>query len=1300
MPDLVGTAEIRVDMNTRDAARSIRAMVSRSDGPLRTFKDRIGDVGQELERVRAVARDITITADLDNRLTAGATAVRDAVNDLQRLGPVRIPAEIDDDTGPGMGRVRASVDRLRQLGAVRIPAVLDDVTAAGATAVRSTVARLQGLGPVTVPVQVDDDTGAGAAAVRAAVARLEGLGPIRIAVDVDARAADLASAAQAMGTLQQRATTTSRALTSLATRATAAAAALTAVKEAAQDAGRALRTLRGRVQAAADAMGNLRTSAAAAATTLRTITNRADGANQRLGDLGGSTRTLRSDMDDLDGSLTRVGGRLGGLRGRLGTLGNSAGGAGDRMKDVTGALMSLGLAAIPVAASIAPIAAAAGAAGLAVAAFGAAAAGQVAALSKASEAETKYKDAVKEHGRTSQQAAEASSAYARTMSQLPAPTRTAAAALSSLKATYTGWSNALARDTMPVFTRGLQTVSAVLPKLNPLVRTAAAGFNRLITIAAGGIASPGMDALIQKVNTLAGGALRRATDGLLSFIRSAQSGAVGGNVTAFMAYARANGPLVGETLRNLGSVLMKLLSAAADAGVGMLSVVNAFASLVNAIPQGLLSNLVQVYVAFRLIKLAGVGMVAMNAGLAAVAGHITAMRTAAAGATGRMASLRAGLAAMPGGAKFALAAIGVAVLTVGISKLVSKLDEAPPSAEKLSQSMVKFARTGRIGGEAARAFGKDLGGFGDAVARVGHPSVMERIKDVGHTIVTLGMDTEAGLDKAQKGTQAVDKSLADLVSKGHSDIAAVAFRRYAKAAEKGGTSTDKLRGMLPKYKEALANAKMEQELVAQSMGLFGSQAMKTKNKLEAQKASADGLRQAIQALNDVNRAGLGGMIGFEAAIDAATKAAKDNAGALSMSGGRLNLNSEKARAGATALNDLAQKTDEAAGSARESGKSWSTVSGIYERGRQALVRNAMQMGLTRAEATKLAGQILKIPNKKTTLKGDVTDLSSKIAKAKAQLSDKNIPKEKRAKLTADIKRWNNQLAVAKARLLMTPTKREAKLTGNIKDWRAKIAAAEKQLKTAKGTKRAKLTGDIKDWKAKVSAAERQLKRAKATKTAKLSANIRDWTSKLEAAKRRLKSVPASKRSALRATIADLQSKVSAAKRAINSVKGKTVTIRTNYVTSRKATKGATFGQGGSYYQKNARGGPIRRLASGGPVQGFPGGGLLRGPGTGTSDSIPLLGSAGEYMVKARAVDKYGEPFMESINSMQLPVGTATSAGRSAGRGGASTVVNNYYNVQFTNEGPIGSQQELDDWLTSSMDRLKQQRRLPIAVGGR
>jgi hypothetical protein len=46
------------------------------------------------------------------------------------------------------------------------------------------------------------------------------------------------------------------------------------------------------------------------------------------------------------------------------------------------------------------------------------------------------------------------------------------------------------------------------------------------------------------------------------------------------------------------------------------------------------------------------------------------------------------------------------------------------------------------------------------------------------------------------------------------------------------------------------------------------------------------------------------------------------------------------------------------------------------------------------------------------------------------------------------------------------------------------------------------------------------------------------------------------------------------------------------------------------------------------------GGLITGPGSGTSDSIPAMLSNGEYVINAAAVEKFGVPFLNSINSME------------------------------------------------------------------
>ena len=54
------------------------------------------------------------------------------------------------------------------------------------------------------------------------------------------------------------------------------------------------------------------------------------------------------------------------------------------------------------------------------------------------------------------------------------------------------------------------------------------------------------------------------------------------------------------------------------------------------------------------------------------------------------------------------------------------------------------------------------------------------------------------------------------------------------------------------------------------------------------------------------------------------------------------------------------------------------------------------------------------------------------------------------------------------------------------------------------------------------------------------------------------------------------------------------------------------------------------------INGLASGGLIRGPGTGTSDSIPAMLSTNEFVMKAKAVRKFGSNFMHMINRGVLP----------------------------------------------------------------
>ncbi|WP_328941516.1 hypothetical protein OG259_07535 [Streptomyces sp. NBC_00250] len=765
-----------------------------------------------------------------------------------------------------------------------------------------------------------------------------------------------------------------------------------------------------------------------------------DNLSRVLGHAGESAERLRRSMEDAsDGSgramltLTRdADGRLRDLEGRFISTADAAALMATRTeesarpvadwsraadtaskagKQLRSSLLTLAPAAIPMAAAIAPLAASTAAAGVGLAALGLATGRQVAAMSEAAKAEQKYSDAVDESGKNSAAAVKAQVAYAKQMAKLPPETRRAAAALSVFKGEFEDWSDSLAKDTTAPLVKGLGVVQAIFPKLTPTVKGAAAQLDRILTLAGGGVASPGFDGFMAKVDKWSTGALTRATDGLVRLMRAASEGKVGGGVAEFMSWARQQGPAVSATLRDLGRALLSIVESGAEVGVGMLDVVQVLSRLVAAVPSGALTTLLQLAIAIKAVNLAVAGGAAAKAAMAAFGVQIMAMRTAAAGAPGPLAAAGAAITGLSRTAKLALVGTGIGLLVIALTELSQIGRQAPPDVDKLTGSLRQLGSTGQVTGEAARAFGRDLGGLYDKVRSLTDPSAVDSVQQWIVTLGGLGNWDSTPVKEGKENLDAVDKALAGMVSSGNADLAAAALRELTAEYGKGGRDTAQFTQQLDDYEAAIADAAFEQRLAAQSMGLFGDQAVATKQKLDAQKLSADGLRQSIVALNDVNRAGLGGMVAFEAALDATTKAAKENAGAWGKNASTYDLSTEKGRTAATALSDLAAKTDAATAAARESGASWSTVNGIYDRGRLKLIESAKQMGLSEGAARRLADQILKTPDKTAKLKGNLEDLQAKLADAKKRLA--SVPDSKKAAIRAEIGQLEAQVARAK-----------------------------------------------------------------------------------------------------------------------------------------------------------------------------------------------------------------------------------------------------------------------------------------------
>ncbi|MFF7837544.1 phage tail protein [Streptomyces ossamyceticus] len=869
------------------------------------------------------------------------------------------------------------------------------------------------------------------------------------------------------------------------------------------------------------------------------------------------TITIRADSGDAIRAFRDVNGQLRDMRGRFASessiMSRSMNQFGRSIGNIKGYLIPLATAATPLlgamtAATVKTAGAAAGA-GVAVGAFGAALAGQVSSLSEASDAQKKYSDAVAKSGRGSKEAAEAQRAVQTALAGMPNATARASVALTTLKDTFRAWSDDLAGFTMAPVEKSFTILGQLLPKLTPMVQGTSTQLDRLLSVAGGAMATPGFDALTEKFADFANRSLREGVDGIIHFTRALSEGQANGPIQTFMEFAEANGPALKETLTNVGNAVMTLMEASAEAGPGMLTLVNAGLQLVAALPPELVATVMQLAVGLKLVTLAGAGAAVAADGVRALGARITALSAASAAAGGGIAGLKAAFLSLGMAAKASIVVAGIAAVAVAFGKLGELGREAPPNVEKLATSLGQLGRTGKVSGEAARVFGKDLDGLYDKVRNITDPSTVDQIQNGLVKVFSLGMADSTPSQEARKALDGIDDSLSNLVKGGKADVAAAAFKRLKAEYVAGGGSVKDFTNQMDGYKASLADAKFEQQLAADSMGIFGSAAQDTSAKLDAQKSAADGLRASILALNDVNRDAHDAQTQFEASLDGLTESFKEH-------GNTLNADTEAGRANRDAMSAAASAQDELIASGIAAGDSLGSMTKKSDELRETMMRLATDaFGGNKKAAKEYVDQLLGTPSDIKTL----------------------VKLEREEAITG--------LEAVRTAIQATPDAKEIKVdTLNA----AAIAALE-----AVGLK----TKQLPDGR-----------------TAVFTANGQALGS------------------------------IGSVSTALNNLNGKTAYTFTKHTIRYITEYQKRFLTGRSQHDiTGATGGLYTGRAF---KRGYADGGLVEGPGTGTSDDVfaPWL-SNGEFVMRAAAVQKYGEKFMQMLNAGAIDMPKMAKGGR-------------------------------------------------------
>ena len=382
--------------------------------------------------------------------------------------------------------------------------------------------------------------------------------------------------------------------------------------------------------------------------------------------------------------------------------------------------------------------------------------------------------------------------------------------------------------------------------------------------------------------------------------------------------------------------------------------------------------------------------------LGLVSGAFKAVEIAASLQEG-IASFKEGLTELTGSAEHAdkatrrlakgAALLGLYTVVMGaIGAVAPKIEDSAASVGKLAEAVDKFTRgadTGNIS-----SLGKNFDNLGAQLYALANPNAMQRVDDFTGSLFNLISFGNLGSSKGGDARrlfltdlETLDAQLTGLVQGGKADEAAAAFQKINTTAIDGGAGVQQLAGHLPGYTDAVAAASAASngavtsvsDLAEGFVDQSGATSGATNEMRELTAATLGYATAVLSARGDVR--------GFEAAIDDAVKAAKDN-------GKTLDEGTEKGRANATALDAIASAGIKLAQTTKDNGGSEKDFQKVLADTRSELVKAGRRFGLTADEARTYARTVIGIP-KTSTLHVTTPGMAAAIARAGRLIAQAN-----------------------------------------------------------------------------------------------------------------------------------------------------------------------------------------------------------------------------------------------------------------------------------------------------------------------
>lgn len=296
-------------------------------------------------------------------------------------------------------------------------------------------------------------------------------------------------------------------------------------------------------------------------------------------------------------------------------------------------------------------------------------------------------------------------------------------------------------------------------------------------------------------------------------------------------------------------------------------------------------------------------------------------------------------------------------ITLATDKITEAMKKPAPDVDKLTNSLLKLGQSGSKSADSIAP----LDGFGDAVARIAHPSTLNRLDDVASSLGHLGFSSSkvGSYTEAEDKIHALDQALTNLVQNGATKEAAKDFKIFAAEANKSGTSTDKFKSLLPKYADALVNADTQTTLAATSQKALADQTKTTADDLKDTRTEVQKLTDALDALNGVNIDVATSQIQLQQSIADMRQTVKDNGHSLDITTDK----GRKVKQGFLDMANAAVKTAEAVAQQKNSQEAGNKTL-ASEIG---LIRQKMlAMGFQKTVVDKLLKSYLRLPSSVST----------------------------------------------------------------------------------------------------------------------------------------------------------------------------------------------------------------------------------------------------------------------------------------------------------------------------------------------